>query len=436
MNVLILGSGGREHAFAYALRQSKVVKELFIAPGNAGTANCGTNLPFSPTDFEAVFQACREHKIDVLLPGPEDPLVKGISDYMQHAATSDGGAPIFVAGPSAAAAKLEGSKHHSKAFMLRHAIPTAAYQSFGKEDLAEGKAFLSTLRPPYVLKADGLAAGKGVLILDDLNEASQALDEMILSGRFGAAGERVVIEEFLHGIEISVFAISDGKNWQVLGSAKDYKRIGDGDTGPNTGGMGAVSPVPFANDAFMQKVKERILEPTFSGLQQEGTPFTGFLFVGLMNCGGDPYVIEYNVRMGDPETEVVIPRLTNDFGEILQMMQAGKMEEIAISSRPETAVGVVLVSGGYPGDYSKGKPIQSQPVAMPAETICYHAGTADINGKLSTAGGRVMVLSSLASSIEAAAALSYKAVDAIRFEGMNYRSDIGKDLIALSNLSE
>lgn len=320
--------------------------------------------------------------------------------------------------------------------MLRHGIPTAAYQSFGKDNLSEGKAFLSTLRPPYVLKADGLAAGKGVLILDNLNEASEALDEMILSGRFGAAGERVVIEEFLHGIEISVFAISDGNNWQVLGSAKDYKRIGDGDTGPNTGGMGAVSPVPFANDAFMQKVKERILEPTFRGLQQEGTPFTGFLFVGLMNCGGDPYVIEYNVRMGDPETEVVIPRLTNDFGEILQMMQAGKMEEIAISSRPETAVGVVLVSGGYPGDYPKGKTIQSQPAAMPAETICYHAGTTTINGNLSTAGGRVMVLSSLAGSIEAAAALSYKAVDAIRFEGMNYRRDIGKDLIALSNLSE
>jgi len=436
VNVLILGSGGREHAFAYALQQSKVVDELFIAPGNAGTANCGTNLPFSPTDFEAVFQACREHKIDVLLPGPEDPLVKGISDYMEQAAASDGGAPIFVAGPSAAAAKLEGSKDHSKSFMLRHGIPTAAYQSFGKDNLSEGRAFLHTLRPPYVLKADGLAAGKGVLILDNLNEASEALDEMILSGRFGAAGERVVIEEFLHGIEISVFAISDGNNWQVLGSAKDYKRIGDGDTGPNTGGMGAVSPVPFANDAFMQKVNERILEPTFRGLQQEGTPFTGFLFVGLMNCGGDPYVIEYNVRMGDPETEVVIPRLANDFGEILQMMQAGKMEEIQIRSRPETAVGVVLVSGGYPGDYPKGKTIQSQPAAMPAETICYHAGTSDINGILSTAGGRVMVLSSLASGIEAAAALSYKAVDAIRFEGMNYRSDIGKDLIALSNLSE
>ena len=436
MNVLILGSGGREHAFAYALQQSKVVDELFIAPGNAGTANCGTNLPFSPTDFEAVFQACREHKIDVLLPGPEDPLVKGISDYMEQAAASDGGAPIFVAGPSAAAAKLEGSKDHSKSFMLRHGIPTAAYQSFGKDNLSEGRAFLHTLRPPYVLKADGLAAGKGVLILDNLNEASEALDEMILSGRFGAAGERVVIEEFLHGIEISVFAISDGNNWQVLGSAKDYKRIGDGDTGPNTGGMGAVSPVPFANDAFMQKVNERILEPTFRGLQQEGTPFTGFLFVGLMNCGGDPYVIEYNVRMGDPETEVVIPRLANDFGEILQMMQAGKMEEIQIRSRPETAVGVVLVSGGYPGDYPKGKTIQSQPAAMPAETICYHAGTSDINGILSTAGGRVMVLSSLASGIEAAAALSYKAVDAIRFDGMNYRSDIGKDLIALNKTFE
>lgn len=436
MNVLILGSGGREHAFAYALRQSKVVDKLFIAPGNAGTALCGTNLPLAPTDFAAVFRACRDLDIDVLLPGPEDPLVKGISDYMADASISDGGKAVFVAGPSAAAAKLEGSKDHSKAFMFRHGIPTAAYQSFGKDNLSEGEAFLHTLRPPYVLKADGLAAGKGVLILDDLQEASVALDEMILSGRFGAAGERVVIEEFLHGIEISVFAISDGKNWQVLGSAKDYKRIGDGDTGSNTGGMGAVSPVPFANDTFMQKVKERILKPTFRGLQQEGIPFTGFLFVGLMNCGGDPYVIEYNVRMGDPETEVVLPRLANDFGEILQMMQAGRMEEIQIRSRQETAVGIVLVSGGYPGDYPKGKAINIQQDALPEGTICYHAGTSDSNGTLSTAGGRVMVLSSFGSSIEAAAALSYKAIAAIRFDGMNYRSDIGKDLIALTNTSE
>lgn len=430
MNVLILGSGGREHAFAYALKESRVVDKLFIAPGNAGIAACGVNLPIAPTDFPAVFQACREHDIDILLPGPEDPLVKGIRDYMQQAAAADGGKQLFVAGPSAAAARLEGSKDHSKAFMLRHGIPTAAYQSFGKDNLSEGKAFLHTLRPPYVLKADGLAAGKGVLILDDLAEACSALDEMVLSGRFGAAGERVVIEEFLHGIEISVFAISDGNNWQVLGSAKDYKRIGEGDTGPNTGGMGAVSPVPFADDAFMQKVRERILEPTFNGLKQEGSPFTGFLFVGLMNCGGDPYVIEYNVRMGDPETEVVIPRLVNDFGEILQMMQAGRMAEITIRSRPETAVGVVLVSGGYPGDYPKGKAISIQPQAMPAGTICYHAGTSDINGTLSTAGGRVMVLSSFGRSIEEAAALSYEAIAAIRFEGMNYRSDIGKDLIA------
>lgn len=436
MNVLILGSGGREHAFAYALKQSRVVNKLYIAPGNAGTAGCGINLPIAPTDFDAVFQACREYDIDVLLPGPEDPLVKGISDHIRVAAMADAGKPVFVAGPSAGAARLEGSKDHSKAFMFRHGIPTAAYQSFGKENIAEGKAFLSTLRPPYVLKADGLAAGKGVLILDNLADASAALDEMLLSGRFGAAGDRVVIEEFLHGIEISVFAISDGRNWQVLGSAKDYKRIGDGDTGPNTGGMGAVSPVPFADDAFMKKVRERILEPTFRGLQEEGNPFIGFLFVGLMNCGGDPYVIEYNVRMGDPETEVVIPRLTNDFGEILQAMQAGRMEDISISSCQETAVGVVLVSGGYPGDYAKGKTIHSQSNAIPAGTICFHAGTVSVNGTLQTAGGRVMVLSSMGRSIEEAAAQSYEAVAAIHFEGMNYRSDIGKDLIALSKTSE
>ncbi len=436
MNVLILGSGGREHAFAHALSKSKVVDLLFIAPGNAGTASCGTNLSISPTDFQAVFAACRQYDIDILLPGPEDPLVKGICDFIGQAAAADGGKPVYVCGPSAAAARLEGSKDHSKSFMQRHGIPTAAYQSFGIENLAEGKAFLSTLRPPYVLKADGLAAGKGVLILDNLAEAGAALDEMILSGRFGAAGERVVIEEFLHGIEISVFAISDGKNWQVLGSAKDYKRIGDGDTGPNTGGMGAVSPVPFADEAFLKKVKDRILEPTFSGLQGEGAPFTGFLFVGLMNCGGDPFVIEYNVRMGDPETEVVIPRLTNDFGEILQKMQAGRMEEISISNRPETAVGVVLVSGGYPGDYAKGKAVSINHEDIASETICYHAGTAEVNGALCTSGGRVMVLTSFGRSIEAAAALSYQAAAAIQFEGVNFRSDIGKDLIALSKTTE
>jgi phosphoribosylamine--glycine ligase len=436
VNVLILGSGGREHAFAHALSKSKVVDRLFIAPGNAGTASCGTNLSISPTHFDAVFAACREYDIDILLPGPEDPLVKGISDFIGQASSVDGGKPVYVCGPSAAAARLEGSKDHSKAFMQRHGIPTAAYQSFGKENLAEGKAFLSTLRPPYVLKADGLAAGKGVLILDDLTEAGAALDEMILSGRFGTAGERVVIEEFLHGIEISVFAISDGINWQVLGSAKDYKRIGDGDTGPNTGGMGAVSPVPFADEAFMKKVRDRILEPTFRGLLAEDTPFTGFLFVGLMNCGGDPYVIEYNVRMGDPETEVVIPRLTNDFGEILQKMQAGRMEEISISNRPETAVGVVLVSGGYPGDYAKGKAISVNQAEIASETICYHAGTAEVNGSLCTSGGRVLVLTSCGRSIEEAAAQSYQAAAAIGFEGMNYRSDIGKDLIALSKTTE
>lgn len=436
MNVLILGSGGREHAFAHALKQSKVVDQLFIAPGNAGTALCGNNLAVSPTDFEAVFSICREKQIDVLLPGPEDPLVNGISDYMRSAVANDGGKPIFVAGPTAAAARLEGSKDHSKAFMLRHGIPTAAYQSFGKDNTEEGKAFLRTLRPPYVLKADGLAAGKGVLILDDLDEACRALDEMILLGRFGSAGEQVVIEEFLHGIEISVFAISDGNNWQVLGSAKDYKRIGDGDTGPNTGGMGAVSPVPFADELFMTKVRERILEPTFRGLREEGTPFTGFLFVGLMNCGGDPYVIEYNVRMGDPETEVVIPRLSNDFGEILQAMQAARMDEIVITSRPETAVGVVLVSGGYPGNYSKGKPIVCHTQDMQPETICFHAGTAQTNDVLCTSGGRVMVLTSFGKSIDQAAALSYQAVGSVQFDGMTYRSDIGKDLISLSNLSK
>jgi phosphoribosylamine---glycine ligase len=428
VRILILGSGGREHAFAQALSKSPMVEELFTAPGNAGTAACGTNIPLSVGDFPAIRAFCRENSIDIVLPGPEEPLVKGIANFFQEKEKEDG-YHIAVAGPNAAAAMLEGSKNHAKAFMLRHQIPTAAYQTFTRENINEGKAFLRTLHPPYVLKADGLAAGKGVLIHDALEPALQTLEDMLQDGRFGEAGSRVVVEEFLHGIEISVFAVSDGSNWQVLGSAKDYKRVGDGDTGLNTGGMGAVSPVPFANEAFMQKVRDLILAPTFQGLAAEGTPFRGFLFVGLMNCGGDPYVIEYNVRMGDPETEVVIPRLHTDLGNIVLAMCQGNLQQVHIEMKKETALGIVLASKGYPGDYPKGLPIDTGEDTV--ESYVYHAGTQISENQLVTSGGRVMVVQALGTDIADAADKAYQRIAHISFDGMQFRNDIGQDLLAL-----
>ena len=422
MKILLLGSGGREHAFAWKLSQCPEVAELFIAHGNAGTLSCGENVHLNPMDFEAVLQFCKDKQVDLILPGNEDPLVAGIADFMKPHG-------IAVAGPDRFAAALEGSKDFAKSFMLRHHIPTAAYQSFNAENLHKGKAFLQTLNPPYVLKADGLAAGKGVIITPNLDEAVQVLDEMIAGAKFGNASSTVVIEEFLHGIEISCFAVSDGHTWKMLGEAKDYKRIGEGDTGPNTGGMGAISPVPFANEEFMKKVAERIAQPTFEGLKKEGHPFKGFLFMGLMNCGGEPMVIEYNVRMGDPETEAIFPRLRVNMAELVNAIAHGNLENVKLELDPRTAATVFLVSAGYPGDIEKGKPMQIP--APGAQTHFFHAGTTMKDGQVLTNGGRVLAITSLAHDLNLAAEISLVAAETVKFEGKNYRKDIGRDLAAL-----
>lgn len=427
MNILLLGSGGREHAFAWKLAQSPDVKKLFIAPGNAGTALCGENVNLNLKDFESVYRFAAENQIQLVLPGNEDPLVDGITDFFaeQNKYT---GLNILVAGPSQWCAQLEGSKDFSKAFMNRHNIPTAASFTTTEQNLADGLQFLTTLNPPYVLKADGLAAGKGVIITSDLEEARNTLSEMILNRTFGDASATVVIEEYLHGIEISVFAISDGDTWQFLASAKDYKRIGEGDTGPNTGGMGAISPVPFADDVFMQKVRDRIAEPTFSGLKAEGHPYRGFLFIGLMNCNGNPYVIEYNVRMGDPETEAIFPRLKTDMAKMIKSMATGNLKDLTIELDSKTAATVFLVSAGYPGTVEKGKAIQLPEVDN--NTVILYAGVKNNNGTLETNGGRVLAVTSLAESITDAVDGSMKVAAAIQFEGKNYRKDIGRDLLS------
>jgi phosphoribosylamine--glycine ligase len=425
VKLLVLGSGGREHTFVHLLSGSPLTEQLFVSPGNAGMQSCAKLLSIAPTDFEALYQFCIEQGIDTILPGPEDPLVAGIADFFEQRSREQG-FNIRVAGPHAAAARLEGSKDFAKAFMQRHHIPTARYETFHAENLEAGYRFLESLSAPYVLKADGLAAGKGVLICSDLNEAKEALHEMITAQKFGAASAKVVVEEFLHGIEISVFAVSDGDSWQVLGSAKDYKRIGEGDQGPNTGGMGAVSPVPFADEEFMQKVKERILKPTFDGLKQEGSPFRGFLFAGLMNCNGNPMVIEYNVRMGDPETEAVLPRLKTDFGAVVDAIASGTLSSLNIEMRHETAVCVVLVSEGYPGNYPKGFPI-TLPESS-ADCTIFHAGTSQKDGVLSTNGGRVLALSALGKDMATAAEAAFATAEAVQFQGKYFRRDIGADL--------
>ncbi|MBL7812026.1 MAG: phosphoribosylamine--glycine ligase [Bacteroidetes bacterium] len=420
MILLLLGSGGREHAFAWKLSQSPLLTKLYIAPGNSGTAQCGENVALNPLDFEAIQKFVAEHKVDLVLPGNEDPLVAGIADAL-------GNAGIAVAGPDTYASALEGSKDFAKAFMHRHNIPTAAYKSFSLQTLAEGKQFLSELKPPYVLKADGLAAGKGVIITPDLAEAQTVLDDMLAGGRFGAAGSMVVVEEFLHGIEISCFVVSDGEHWQMLGSAKDYKRIGEGDTGPNTGGMGAISPVPFADEEFMQKVQDRIVLPTLKGLREEGHPFRGFLFVGLMNCGGDPRVIEYNVRMGDPETEAIFPRLNTDMVQLVHAIAHGNLDKVAFSLNPQTAATVFLVSAGYPGEIQKGYPVH---LPAPAEgSVYFHAGMAEKDGSIVTNGGRVLAITSLGPDIITAVANSLTTAERVTFEGKTYRRDIGQDLM-------
>ena len=424
MNILILGSGGREHAFALKLSQSTKINQLFVAPGNAGTHQIAQNIAIDPTDFEAVKETVLVNDIQMVVVGPEAPLVAGVHDFfladseLKH---------IPVIGPKKDGALLEGSKDFSKQFMQKHGVPTARYQSFTKENLEDGFTFLETLAPPFVLKADGLAAGKGVLILNSLEEAKAELEEMVANQKFGEASATVVIEEFLKGIELSVFVLTDGINYKILPSAKDYKRIGEGDTGLNTGGMGAISPVPFADDAFLNKVEELVVKPTISGLQKDGIDYRGFIFIGLMNDNGNPSVVEYNVRMGDPETEVVLPRIESDLFELFEGVANQNLNEKSFSVIDKTATTVMLVSGGYPEAYEKNKEITG--FDNLEKSTVYHAGT-DINeGVVVTSGGRVMAITSLGDSIEEALEKSYQSIDAIHFDKMNYRKDIGFDLV-------
>jgi len=422
MKVLLLGSGGREHALAWKINQSERLTKLYVAPGNAGTAEIAENVNIKVTDFEALATFVENNAIDMLVVGPEDPLVEGIRDYFEADARF---ARLMIVGPGKAGAILEGSKDFAKEFMFRHHIPTAGYLTVTKDNLEKGFAFLETLKPPYVLKADGLAAGKGVLILDNLEEAKREL-ELMLGGKFGKAGNQVVIEEYLKGIELSVFALTDGRSYKILGSAKDYKRIGEGDMGLNTGGMGAVSPVPFANEEFNRKVEERVVRPTIEGLQKDGIDYKGFVFFGLMNVGGDPYVIEYNVRMGDPETEVVMPRLKTDVLSLFEAMAKGELEQAAFELDDRFCTTVMLVSQGYPGDYEKGKEITGVPDVK--GSIVFHAGTKLADGKVVTNGGRVIAVSSFGKTMREALAQSYENVAKIHFDGMNFRRDIGFDL--------
>ena len=429
MNILLLGSGGREHALAWRIARSPRLSQLFIAPGNPGMSLYGTCMPrIGVTDFAAIAALIRREHIELLVVGPEVPLVEGIVDYLHGEA---GLTDLLIVGPDAKGAQLEGSKDFSKAFMQRYGISTAAYRTFDKSTLSEAIDYLKTLQPPYVLKADGLAAGKGVIISESLEEAEREL-RGLLSGRFGSASTRVVIEEYLHGIECSVFIATDGSDWRVLPVAKDYKRIGEGDTGLNTGGMGSVSPVVFADEAFMQRVEERVIRPTIEGLRAEGIDYRGFIFAGLMNVGGDPYVIEYNCRMGDPETESVMLRIDSDFVELLERMARGHLGDYHLEESSQYAATVVLVSEGYPESYAKGIPI-SYPHAPTFDSRLFHAGTSrDDSGHLVTSGGRVLTASCLGSTLEEALERCYKLADRVQYTGKTLRRDIGQDLLKLS----
>jgi phosphoribosylamine---glycine ligase len=424
MTILLLGSGGREHAMAWKMLQSPKCSKLFVAPGNAGTQEIATNVAIDVNDFEKIKSLCIEEKIDMVVVGPEDPLVNGVYDFFEKDQKLKN---IPVIGPSKLGATLEGSKEFAKEFMVKHGIPTAGYGSFSAETVEEGCAFLETLQPPYVLKADGLAAGKGVLIIQDLAEAKEELRKMLVDKKFGAASTKVVIEEFLDGIELSCFVLTDGKNYKILPTAKDYKRIGNGDTGLNTGGMGAVSPVPFANAELMEKIENRIVKPTVAGLQKDNITYKGFIFIGLIKVKNEPIVIEYNVRMGDPETEVVLPRLKTDLVELFEAVANEKLDEINLEIDSRSATTVVLVSGGYPEEYEKGKVISG--IETVSESIVFHAGTKMQDEKVVSNGGRVLAVTSYGADFQDAIKKSYQSINKINFDKMYFRTDIGKDLL-------
>lgn len=424
MNVLLLGSGGREHAFAWKISQSHLLDHLFIAPGNPGTAQIGTNLPFGVNDFEAIVQTIHEKNIELVIVGPEEPLVKGVRDYIE---SQEDLKQVGIVGPGKEGAQIEGSKDFSKKFMHKYGIPTAASQTFTIDNAEEGLAYLSKQSFPIVLKADGLAAGKGVIIAQNLKEAQDSFKEMIYDSKFGAASEKVVVEQFLRGIELSVFVLSDGDNYVILPEAKDYKRIGENDEGLNTGGMGAVSPVPFATEKFMNLVKTKVIEPTIQGLRSEGISYKGFIFIGLMNHEGEPYVIEYNARMGDPETEVVLPRIKSDFLSLLIDSAHGRLAGQSLEINDQFAVTTMLVAGGYPEDYRKGDAMSGMENVKDA--LIFHAGTKEENGKIITQGGRIMALTGTSNTLENAIQKSQRAALSIQFEGKNFRRDIGLDVL-------
>ncbi|MBP6334727.1 MAG: phosphoribosylamine--glycine ligase [Bacteroidia bacterium] len=426
MNILLIGSGGREHALAWKISSSPHCTQLYIAPGNAGTGECGINIPVSVIDFPGLKKTILDNSIDLVIVGPEEPLVKGFREYLADDSSTKN---VLIVGPGKIGAQLEGSKDFAKAFMLRNEIPTAAYKTFEKENLDEAFSFLESLKPPYVLKADGLAAGKGVIISPDIKHAKAALEKLLTGRQFGAASDKVVIEEFLHGIELSVFVLTDGKKYIILPEAKDYKRIGDGDTGPNTGGMGAVSPVPFADASFLKKVEERIIKPTINGFINEGIDYRGFVFIGLMNVAGEPFVIEYNVRLGDPETEVVIPRIKSDFVELLSGAAAGNFSSTDMIIDSNVALTVMLVSGGYPGDYEQGKIIHG--INAVKECKVFQAGTKAEGSNILSQGGRVLAITAQGSSIKEVRGKVYLEIDKISFDKMNFRKDIGLDLMEI-----